>query len=508
MLMLVGFSLSKGMPERPPIERSGGFPVDVNVNMPQKPIWYAIERADDPTYWRDARTDRIVLMLDIGYTLDSPPIRDLLQRYGATEVVGRSMFPEVLNFYELKLPDGDRAKVLSFIRDAQKVPGVAVAEPSIIHRAAACPPNDTYWSYQWGPYLIWADSAWCHETGDPGIVVAVVDQGVDYNHEDLSGNYAGGYDYVDNDSDPAPDDPSTEHHGTHVAGTIAASLNNSRGIAGMANVRIYSARALDESGSGYLSWIANAILGSSSAPGVRIINMSLGSSSPSSVIQAACDTAWNRGKLLVAASGNDGVYGVSYPAAFPSVIAVGAIGTDGIDIYLASYSNYGPEQELTAPGGDAGTGYCILSTLPGNNYGDIGTGCSWQGTSMATPHVSGVAALVLSRTPTIGNSYLRNILASTAVDLGNSGRDDYYGYGMVCAVCAVTATVGVDEMRASNPYVSFTVNGRHLKALSDLKIYDPAGRLVGQVVKGQGINLKPGAYFVRSEVGTEKVVLF
>jgi len=482
--------------------------VDINVSIPQKPIWYAIERANDPTYWQNVRTDRVVVMLDIGYTLDSPPIRDLLQRYGATEVVGRSMFPDVLNFYELSLPDGDKGKVLSLIRDAQKVPGIAVVEPAVIHRTASCSPNDTHWPYQWGPYTIYADSAWCHETGDPSIVVAVVDQGVDYNHEDLSSNYAGGYDYVDNDSDPAPDDPSTEHHGTHVAGTIAAALNNSRGIAGMANVRIYSARALDESGYGQLTWIANAILGSSSAPGVRIINMSLGSSSPSSVIQAACDTAWNRGKLLVAASGNDGVYGVSYPAAFPSVIAVGAIGTDGTYIYLASYSNYGPEQELTAPGGDASTGYCILSTLPGDNYGDVGSGCSWQGTSMAAPHVSGVAALVLSRTPTLSNSYLRSILSSTAFDLGASGRDDSYGYGMVCAVCALLANVGTDEVPASDPYVSFKVEGRRLMALTDLKVYDPSGRLVGQVAKGKGIDLKPGTYFVRSGSATRKVVLF
>ncbi|MEO0196170.1 MAG: S8 family serine peptidase [candidate division WOR-3 bacterium] len=270
--------------------------------------------------------------------------------------------------------------------------------------------------------VIWADSAWCYETGDTAVVVAVIDQGVDYSHEDL-GNVRYGYDYVDNDPNPAPDDPYNEHHGTHVSGTVAATLNNSRGIAGMGNVLIYSARALDESGSGTSTWIANAILGSSTYSRIRVINMSLGSSSPSSLIQAACDTAWNRGKLLIAASGNNGSYGISYPAAFPSVVAVGSIGTDGYSFYLAPYSNYGPEQELTAPGGDNNTGYCILSTLPMNSYGDIGSGCSWVGTSMAAPHVSGVAALVFSRNPSLTNSAVRSILTSTAIDFGDPGRD-------------------------------------------------------------------------------------
>ena len=480
--------------------------VNIHVQIPKSYPWYALERAEDPTYWANARTDRIVIALKKGVTLNSHNVQTLLKKYGATKVINRSMFPDVINFYVVELPEGTKEKALAFIRDAKEVPEIAFAEPEIIHYAAACPPNDPYWDYQWGPYVIWADSAWCYETGDTSIMVAVVDQGIDWYHEDLYNNVWYGYDYVDNDSDPSPDDPSTEQHGTHVAGVIAASLNNSTGIAGLGNVFIYAARALDESGSGTSSWIANAILGSASNPRVKVINMSLGSSSPSSLIQAACDTAWNRGILLVAASGNDGSYGVSYPAAFSSVIAVGSIGTDGSSFYLAPYSNYGPEQELTAPGGDASTGYCILSTLPGDSYGDVGSGCGWVGTSMAAPHVSGVAALLLSRNPSLSNSDLRNILDATAIDMGDAGRDIYYGYGVVCAICSILA-VQVEEQREVSGK-GYYVRGRTIVALEPLRIYDLSGRRLANLTKGGKATLKRGVYFLKTAKGVRRVVVF
>jgi len=490
--------------------KSGGVTeLKTYTTISNEPRWYALELADDPTYWTNVRTDRILILLEKGWTLEKPEVNRLLERYGVTEILGKSMYPDILNFYELKLPGGDRAKVLSFIREAKRIEGIVVAEPVVMYSAMGCPPNDPYWSYQWGPYVIWADSAWCYETGDTSVMVAVLDQGVDWYHEDLYDNVWYGYDYVDNDSDPTPDDPSVEHHGTHVAGVIAATLNNSTGIAGMANVFVFAGRVLDESGSGSSTTIANAILDVSNNPRIRVINMSLGASSPSYVMEAACDTAWNRGVLLVAASGNDGSYGISYPAAYSSVIAVGSIGTDGSSFYLASYSNYGPEQELTAPGGDASTGYCILSTLPSNNYGDVGAGCSWVGTSMAAPHVSGVAALVFSHRPSLTNTEVRNLLDATAIDLGDSGWDQYYGYGVVCAVCAVLASeLQVEEKRSSDFQTFYTLHHRTLVAGASLRIYNAAGRLVAELSVGESITLKPGVFFIRAEGENEKVVVF
>ena len=500
--------LSFTTPNRLPLQKGFNGRVEVPVRIERVPRWYALEMENDPTYWANARTDRIVIVLRKGERLTSDNVQSLLKRYGATRVVGKSMFPDVINFYVVELPGGNREKALAFIRDAQAVPEIAYAEPEITHHVMGCPPNDPYWNYQWGPYVIWADSAWCHETGDTAIMVAVVDQGVDWYHEDLYNNVWYGYDYVDDDTDPSPDDPLNEHHGTHVAGVIAASLNNSTGIAGMGNVFVYAARALDESGSGQSSWIANAILGSSSEPRVRIINMSLGSSAPSYLVQEACDTAWNRGKLLIAASGNDGSYGISYPAAFSTVIAVGAIGTDGNNFYLAPYSNYGPEQELTAPGGDANTGYCILSTVPQDGYADYGTGCSWVGTSMAAPHASGVAALALSRVPSLSNSELRNLLASTAIDMGDPGRDIYYGYGVVCAVCAVLAAPTRIAEKADLPPVRYTVKGRTVVAGEPLVIYDLSGKSIARLKGGESITLKRGVYFVKTKGGVERVLAF
>ncbi|MFZ8825430.1 MAG: S8 family peptidase [Candidatus Caldipriscus sp.] len=470
-------------------------------------IWYALENAQNEDYWKDVDISKVVMILRSGKDERSAGISSLLRKWNINRVVGRSIQPEAINFITVEFPNPTRERVLNFLREAKENPDVIVAEPEVIHRKMACPPNDTYWNYQWGPYVIWADSAWCYTRGDTMVMVAVLDQGVDYTHPDL-GNVRYGYDFVDNDSDPRPDNPYTEEHGTHVAGIVAATLNNSLGIAGMANVRIFAGRVLDETGGGTSTWVANGILGASSISRVRVINMSLGSSTPSSLIQMACDTAWNRGKLLIAASGNDGSYGISYPAAFPSVIAVGAIGTDGYYLYLAPYSNYGPQQEITAPGGDNNTGYCILSTLPLNSYGDVGWGCSWVGTSMATPHVSGVAALVFSVRPSLTNSMVRTILRNSTFDLGSPGWDMYYGYGMICAHCAVlNAITGIEEGAKNETKKPFELNGNILKVYEEASLFYPNGAKA-QDIKGEtSIALKKGVYFLKVKGRTYKILV-
>jgi subtilisin family serine protease len=249
--------------------------------------------------------------------------------------------------------------------------------------------------------------------------VAVVDTGVDYNHEDLYGRVIKGYDFVNSDSDPMDD----QGHGTHCAGIIGATLNNGVGIAGLAQVSIMAVKVLDYQGSGYYSWIANGIKYAVDN-GADVISMSLGGPSDSTTMKDACDYAWSKGVLVVAAAGNDYGGPVSYPAKYDSVMAVSAIDSSNL---LASYSNVGPEIEVCAPGSS------VLSCYPGDQYK------SMSGTSMACPHVAGVAGLVFSENQYLSNNDVRNILCDTATDLGSSGFDTSYGYGKVNAQAAVNA---------------------------------------------------------------------
>ncbi len=302
-------------------------------------------------------------------------------------------------------------------------------------------PDDPYYGDQWALQEMYAPFAWDLTLGSKDIVVAVVDTGVDYNHEDLAANMwtdAGGhygYDFVNNDNDPMDDQNRLQdsfgicqidpiYHGTHVAGIVGAVTNNSRGIAGLAQVRLMAVKVLDDCGLGYISDISLGIRYAADN-GADVITLSLGGIA-SATLKNAAQYAWNKGVLLVAASGNDGG-GVSYPAAYPSVVAVGSVGRSRI---RSSFSNYGSQMELVAPGED------ITSTMRIQPYYQ-----SHTGTSQAAPQVAGVAALVLSRNPSLTNSEVRAIMNSTATDLGDPGWDNEYGHGLVNAYDAVRAAL-------------------------------------------------------------------
>ncbi|MCF2144713.1 MAG: S8 family serine peptidase [Candidatus Heimdallarchaeota archaeon] len=269
-----------------------------------------------------------------------------------------------------------------------------------------------------------------------GVKVAIIDTGIDYTHPDLDGVYAGGYDFVANDNDPKDENG----HGTHCAGIVAAE-DNGEGVIGVApKTSIYAIRALDAYGSGSVSNIVAGIDWCINN-NMDIISMSLGSSSPDSTLEDAVSRAYNAGIVVVAASGNDGKNAISYPAKYADAIAVGAIDSNH---NLASFSNYGPEQEVVAPGVD------IYSTMPTYTvtlnswwYGGLSKNYDqMSGTSMATPMVAGVCALILSANPNLSPGEVRNILHDTAVDLGTSGWDQNFGYGEVDALEAVNAAGG------------------------------------------------------------------
>ena len=279
-------------------------------------------------------------------------------------------------------------------------------------------PNDPVWSCQWGPRRIEADSAWNTTIGDASVLIAVVDTGIDWNHPDLAANYVAlGYDWVNMDSDPMDD----QGHGTHVAGTIAATMNNGIGMAGIAQARIMAEKAFDSDGSGYEDDLANALIHAVDQ-GADILSNSWGGYVQSALTYDAVKYAYDAGVLIVAAAGNDATSNRMYPAAYDEVVAVSA--TDRFDD-LAWFSNFGDWVEVAAPGVD------IWSTVWDNNY------AYKSGTSMATPHVSGVATLIWSRFPSMTRDEVRAQLRNTADDLGNPSFDNYYGYGRINAREAV-----------------------------------------------------------------------
>lgn len=250
-----------------------------------------------------------------------------------------------------------------------------------------------------------------------GIKVGIIDTGIDYTHEDLQ--VSGGVTFVQGTTDYMDDNG----HGTHVAGTVAA-LNNTLGVIGVApQASVYAIKVLDRYGNGSYSSVAAGIEWAITN-NMDIVNMSLGGSSGSRTLKTAVDNAYDAGILLVAAAGNNGYDRkgtITYPAKYDSVIAVGAVDQQN---NRAVFSSVGRELELMAPGTN------IQSTIPGGYS-------SYNGTSMAAPHVSGVAALVRQAKPALDNVQIRNILDETAALLGDSFL---YGNGLVNAFDAVNYT--------------------------------------------------------------------
>ena len=287
---------------------------------------------------------------------------------------------------------------------------------------------DEYTS-SWGVQYIGSQPVHNQGINGTGVKIAVLDTGIDYNHEDLNNSFKGGYDFVNNDPDPWDDNCLTEArtcHGTHVSGIIAAG-HNGIGVIGVApNASIYAVKVIHASGGSAASWII-AGLQWAVDNNMNIATMSVGSPDDSIALHTAVDNAFSSGLLLVASAGNTGGF-IEYPAAYDSVIAVSA--TDAND-QLANSSSRGPKIELAAPGVN------INSTKNDGGYGYL------SGTSMAAPHVTGVAALVFGNLSDVNRDGFKNnidvrlTLQNTAKDLGTTGRDDIYGYGLVDAQNAV-----------------------------------------------------------------------
>lgn len=322
------------------------------------------------------------------------------------------------------------------ITKLEKDPRVAYIENDTIYRAA-----DEYTS-SWGVQHIGTQVVHNQNINGTGVKIAVLDTGIDFNHPDLKDNFIVGVSFAQDTSgniiNPDGLDDSSDSHGTHVSGVIAAEKNNI-GVVGVApNASIYAVKVLDGAGSGMASWIIAGIEWAVTNK-MNIVTMSI-TCTPNPVFPDECDSialrdtvnkAYSAGLLLVAAGGNTNGGIVTYPAAYDSVIAVSA--TDAND-QIAGFSAIGPKIELAAPGVD------IYSTVQGGGYAFL------SGTSMAAPHVTGVAALIYSSnfTDVNGDGKKNNIdvreLLHKAKDLGIAGIDDKFGYGLVDAQMSVLRT--------------------------------------------------------------------
>ncbi len=348
---------------------------------------------------------------------------------------------------------GEKVNILDAVEAYENNPYVEFAEPNCIGHGCVLP-NDPNFNLQWGLHNtgqtggttdadIDAPEAWDIETGDSSIVVAIVDSGIDWNHQDLStriwenpnetingidddGNGfiddIRGWDFVNNDSNPMDDHPSS--HGTHCTGIVGASTGNNMGVAGVDwNCQLMAVKAMLPSGTIYWSDAGPALIYAADM-GAHVISMSWAGTGSNQTLKDAVDYAYDSGCVLVAAMGNQASSTPRIPASYSNTVAVGATNSDD---ERWSSSNYGNHIDVVAPGVD------IYSTLRNNQYGYM------SGTSMATPLVAGVAALLLAQDPTRTNTEIREILRESAEDeVGDPsedtpGWDRYHGYGRINA---------------------------------------------------------------------------
>ena len=288
--------------------------------------------------------------------------------------------------------------------------------------------NDPYAFLQWHMTNFQVDRL-SQDAQGSAITVAVLDTGVSVNGYDTPDNMTAGYDFIDNDSDPSD----FHGHGTHVAGTVAQATNNNVGARGVApNSIIMPVKVLDDDGFGYSYQIADGITFAVDR-GADVINMSLGSPQSTAVESSAVAYAISNGVAVIAATGNEGNSNtILFPAAYDGVVSVGSVGLDNI---VTAYSNKGPEMMFTAPGGDFYDDYNADGYVDGILQETINGGVFnyyfYEGTSMAAPHVAGGYAALMSAGFTA--TQVTDAFINTAIDMGSTGWDKDYGYGVVQA---------------------------------------------------------------------------
>lgn len=347
--------------------------------------------------------------------------------------------------YNTKVVDiGDNNKVEDLIQKLENEPSIEYVEKNQIYRMQTVP-NDPYYNNLWHLKNINAEEAWGRiDKQSDEVLVAVIDSGIDYNHQDLVNRIApGGYNFLYNDTSIYDYDG----HGTFISGIIAAEYNNNYGITGLAgssNIKILPIRVFDYVGSANTIDIINAI-DYCISKNVDVINMSIGGELSSNAFEDAIQRAIDSNIIVVAAAGNYALEGniILYPAAYDGVISVGA--TDRYN-NKCDFSNYNRYVDLVAPGEK------IYSTQPLNSFG-VGSG-----TSFSAPMVAATAALLKSVDPKLSVNDITEILTETAKDLGNVGKDYYYGYGLLNMEESIKRVTRVDVTNVSLDKTSLTVD--------------------------------------------------
>ncbi len=400
-------------------------------------------------------------------------------------------------------------QVAAILQRLKTDPRVEIAEPNAIYHLIDPPPvsaiegpdggdavnadnpslapNDPLWSRQWSFRMVNVADAWSQSLG-AGVVVAVIDTGVAYEDykgfrkvEDLAGTeFVPGYDFTRD-----TDHPNDDHgHGTHVAGTIAQTTNNGIGVAGVApRAKIMPLKVLTRRGSGTAADIADAIRFAADNR-ANVINMSLGGGIRSFAMQSAVRYARSKGVVVVCAAGNGGRRKVEFPAAYPGAFAVSSVGPTR---KLAYYSSYGKQVAISAPGGDkqvgGDQGGVLQNTIVPERVDATNLYLAFQGTSMATPHVAGAAALIIATGVTDPDD-VEDILKKSAQDAGPAGWDEQYGAGILDAAAAVRVaeartTGGVHLIAALMALAAFAWRWRRRIALLPLVGPGALGALIG-----------------------------
>jgi len=404
----------------------------IPVDWGRKPLQGVLFHHSPPVFFpAGVKTDRVLVKLRPGVS-----IQRLRRSAEAYRLEGTDEIPQ-LHMLVWTVPPG--RSVLETVGLLRMNPDVEYAEPDY-RTSLHILPGDRYLGYQYGLVNLGqeiggpgsprgvpgADTravrGWEETTGSPDVVIAVLDTGVDFSHPDLQENILPwGRDFVNGDLDPSDDNG----HGTAVCGIIAADTDNGEGVAGVSwHCRILPVKGIDAQGGGYTSWMIQAILWTADLD-VDIINLSVGAEVPSRALEEALDYAARKDILLVSSAGNHHRE-VAYPAAYPRCMAVAA--TDYTDS-RASFSNFGPEVDVAAPGKRI---YVCLPTwkVPAGSppYGFM------SGTSLSCAFVSGLAGLIKSVKPWLSAEQLRKIICYATDDVNRSqyrGRDVYLGYGRI-----------------------------------------------------------------------------
>ncbi len=403
--------------------------------------------AKNPFDVRDALSGDSVARIIVGISSNArvSKVADRVGENGFNVVESEKLYK--LGAFIIEVPSGS---VEAEIARLQNIAGVRYAEPDYAVFATDTFPSDPSFTSQYALTAIHAPQGWDISTGSNLITIAIVDSGVDYGHADLIGKIDAGHNFI------ACPDPSVScatlpqddyGHGTHVAGIAAASSDNGVGIAGVSwGARIMPVKVLNKFGGGSYSNVAAGIVWAADH-GAQVINLSLGGCSDSTLLHDAVLNAYHQGVLIIAAAGNFTCGSqVLYPAQYPEVMAVGA--SDSLN-QPATYWSYGSEVDIAAPGVN------IYSLCPGSY-------CTLSGTSMATPHVSGLASILFGY---INNADgVRNIIESTALDIGSAGWDMYSGAGLIQMDAALALVSPLPSTLTPTPALTLTPTPAHIPA--------------------------------------------